>query len=216
MIARLPPTKLDTYREDIQNYITHDKVTLRELKSIIGKLQFATTVVKPGRPFLRRLYDLTMQATKPHHYIRLTKSVKQDLNTWFHFLQHYNGITMIRCPSNADSPLIHWCFQDCFWGTYGTLWIQGTWSEAWKSEDITVLELFPIYPIVYIFKQKIANSDITFHCDNSAICDIINKQTSKHKTIMNIVLPFVLTLLLHNITFTYTTSLDAYLVCIII
>ena len=30
MIARLPPTKLDTYREDIQNYMTHDKVTLRE------------------------------------------------------------------------------------------------------------------------------------------------------------------------------------------
>ena len=58
----LPPTKLDTYREDIQNYMTHDKVTLRELKSIIGKLQFASTVVKPGRPFLRRLYDLTMQA----------------------------------------------------------------------------------------------------------------------------------------------------------
>ena len=81
MTARLPPTKLDTYREDIQNYMTHDKVTLLELKSIIGKLQFVTTVVKPGRPFLRRLYDLTMQATKPHHYIRLTKSVKHDLDT---------------------------------------------------------------------------------------------------------------------------------------
>ena len=204
MIARLPTTKLDTYREDIQNYMTHDKVTLRELKSIIGKLQFATTVVKPGRPFLRRLYDLTMQATKPHHYIRLTKSVKQDLDTWFHFLQHYNGITMIRCPSHADSHSVH-LFTDAsktaFGGTYGTFWIQGTWPEAWKSEDITVLELYPIYLIVCMFKQKIANSDITFHCDNSAICAIINKQTSKHKTIMNIVRPLVLTLLLHNITF---------------
>ena len=59
MIARLPHAKPDTYREDIQNYMTHDKVTLRELKSIIGKLQFATTVVTPGRSFLRRLYDLT-------------------------------------------------------------------------------------------------------------------------------------------------------------
>ena len=130
--------------------------------------------------------------------------MKQDLDTWFHFLQNYNGITMIRCQSNEDSHSVH-LFTDAsktaFGGTYGTFWIQGTWPEAWKSEDITVLELYPIYLIVCMFKQKIANSDITFHCDNSAICAIINKQTSKHKTIMNIVRPLVLTLLLHNITF---------------
>ena len=108
---------------------------------------------------------------------------------------------MIRCPSNAHS--VHF-FTDAsktaFGGTYGTFWIQGTWPEAWKSEDITVLELYPIYLIVCKFKQKIANSDITFNCDNSAICAIINKQTSKHKTIMNYH-STTRALLLQNITF---------------
>ena len=58
MIACLPPEKLDTYREEILRHVTNDKITIRQLKYIIGKLQFATAVVKPGRAFLRRLYDV--------------------------------------------------------------------------------------------------------------------------------------------------------------
>ena len=204
MMARLPLDKLDKYKNDILATITCDKITLRELKSIIGKLQFATTIVKSGRPFLRRLYDLTLQATKPHHYIRLTKSVKHDLDIWFHFLEHYNGKTMIRKLLGTDSHSIH-LYTDAskfaFGGTYGTYWIQGTWPTNWQTQDITVLELYPIFLLVKMFEHKLVNSSITFHCDNSAIVDIINKQTSKHSTIMNILRPLVLTLLLHNITF---------------
>ena len=103
MIARLPPEKLDTYREEILCHVTNGKITLRQLKSIIGKLQFATTVVQPGRAFLRRLCDLAMQVNKQHYYTRLTQSAKQDLDTWYHFLQNYNGITIIRQPSRVDS-----------------------------------------------------------------------------------------------------------------
>ena len=153
MMARLPLDKLDKYKNDILATITCNKITLRELKSIIGKLQFATTVVKPGRPFLRRLYDLTLQATKPHHYIRLTKSVKHDLDIWFHFLEHYNGKTMIRKLLGTDSRSIH-LYTDAskfaFGGTYGTCWIQGTWPTNWQTQDITILELYPIFLLVKI------------------------------------------------------------------
>ena len=203
MVARLPMDKLDKYKHELKLAMTHDKITLRELKSLIGKLQFATAVVKPGRAFLRRLYDMTILTRKPHHYIRLTKSAKQDLDTWFHFLEHYNGKTIIHKPSRADSQSVHLytdASKTAFGGTYGTHWMQGCWPDDWKSQDITVLELYPIYVVVNTFKHKLTNSHIIFHCDNSAIVAIINKQTSKHKTIMSIIRPLVLTLLLY-ITF---------------
>ena len=204
MVARLPIDKLDKYKHELKLAMTHDKLTLRELKSLIGKLQFATAVVRPGRAFLRRLYNMTIQTRKPHHYIRLTKSAKQDLDTWFHFLEHYNGKTIIHKPSRADSQSVHLytdASKTAFGGTHGTHWVHGCWPGDWKSQDITVLELYPIYVIVNTFKHKLTNSHITFHCDNSAIVAIINKQTSKHKTIMRIIRPLVLTLLLYNITF---------------
>ena len=51
-------------------------------------LQFATTVITSGRPFMRRVYDMTMLATKTHHYTRLTQQIKLDIDVWLHFLQH--------------------------------------------------------------------------------------------------------------------------------
>ena len=43
------------------------KVTLKELQSLIGLLNFACAVVKTGRAFLRRLIDLTIGLRSPGH-----------------------------------------------------------------------------------------------------------------------------------------------------
>ena len=43
------------------------KVTLRELQSLIGLLNFACLVVVPGTAFLRRLINLTIGVKRPHH-----------------------------------------------------------------------------------------------------------------------------------------------------
>ena len=122
MIARLPIDKLNRYRDQILTIAKQNKVTLREIKSITGMLQFATTVITSGRPFLRRLYDMTMLATKPHHYIRLTQQVKLDLDVWLHFLQHYNGKTFIHQQLITDSTTAHFysdVSKTAFGATYG-------------------------------------------------------------------------------------------------
>ena len=49
MVARLPCDKLATYSKDISDIVTNNKITLCELKLIIGKLQFGTSVIRPGR-----------------------------------------------------------------------------------------------------------------------------------------------------------------------
>ena len=204
MTARLPADKLQKYRNTIISLMAQSKVTLRELKSIIGMLQFATTVVTPGRPFLRRLYDLTIHANKPHYYIRLNKQTKDDLLMWISFLHTYNGKTLIYSPTIADSSTVHFysdASKSAFGATYGSYWIQGKWPTDWQREDITVLELYPIFLAINIFKLKLTNAHIVFHCDNTAVVTIINKQTSKHKGVMHIIRPMVLTLLTHNVTF---------------
>ena len=69
MQAPLPGDKLSLYKDEIVNTLDKNKVMLRDLQSVIGRLQFATSVVSGGRPFLRRLYDLTINCLS--HTIRL-------------------------------------------------------------------------------------------------------------------------------------------------
>ena len=79
--ARLPEDKLAKCRVMLHNLYTRRTVTLKELQSLIGLLNFTCTVVAPGRAFLRRLIDLTKGIQKLHHDIRLSKGAKSD-NIW--------------------------------------------------------------------------------------------------------------------------------------
>ena len=55
MTAYLSKAKIDSYAQNLTKILSNPKITLRELKSVIGKLQFATSVIRLGQPFLRRL-----------------------------------------------------------------------------------------------------------------------------------------------------------------
>ena len=76
--ARLPEDKLAKARHLLREFLGRQKVTLRELQSLIGVLNFACSVIVPGRAFLRRLIDLTMGIRRPHHHVRLTREVKSS------------------------------------------------------------------------------------------------------------------------------------------
>ena len=76
MEARLPEDKLAICQLLLQ------KVTLRELQSLIGVLNFACSVIMPGRAFLRQLIYLILGVSRPSYHIRLTRQVKLDLILW--------------------------------------------------------------------------------------------------------------------------------------
>ena len=91
MEARLPPDKTAKCQTLISTFLRRKKVTLREIQSLLGLLNFACSVVVPGKAFLRRLIDLTKGVKFSHHFIRLNKSSKADLALWQSFLDDFNG-----------------------------------------------------------------------------------------------------------------------------
>ena len=107
MTTSLPTDQLIAYTADLNDVLTRKKVTLRSLKLLIGKLQFATSVILSGRAFLRRLHDLTIGVSKPFHFIRLNAQTKLDLKMWLSFMQHYNGRTLISYKPSHDSSTLY-------------------------------------------------------------------------------------------------------------
>ena len=55
MEARLPEEKLRKCVTLIYEFLKREKVSLKEMQSLIGLLNFTCSVVIPGRTFLRRL-----------------------------------------------------------------------------------------------------------------------------------------------------------------
>ena len=204
MIAQLPIDKLEQYKQDVEIAIRSDELTLRDLRSLLGKLQFSTSVVTCGRPFLRRLYDLTKGAVNPCKKISIDDDAKSDLKIWLSFLNNYNGRSIIYKKPVHESDDLHF-FSDssktAFGGQFGKDWIHGFWPEKWSKEHINLLEMYPIFALVKLFSSRLKNRSIVFHCDNEAIVNVINNQTCTCPKIMNLVRPFVLELLYNNVLF---------------
>ena len=57
------------------------------MQSVLGKLNFFTRAIRLGRAFVRCLYDATKGVVKPHHYIRVTQSMCEDIFMWCRFLE---------------------------------------------------------------------------------------------------------------------------------
>ena len=89
MQLHLPPGKLDQLKCLVKQWLRRKSCTKRELLSLVGHLSHACKVIKPGRPFLRRLIELSTIAKELHHHNVATRS---DLHWWKFFLEHWNGV----------------------------------------------------------------------------------------------------------------------------
>ena len=200
---RIPDEKLYKYLHELELLINSNDFSLRDLRSIIGKLQHCCTIIKSGRAFLRRLYNLTMGKNNPNHILKISDSVRADLLIWRNFLLTLNKKVFMNNNAfvSADDLNMHTDASSYGYGaTYGSHWFQGQWPNDWQSLNITILEMYPIYMLIGTFKEKLANSKVQIFCDNEAVVYIINKLTSKNNTVMSIVRPLTLMLLKNNIT----------------
>lgn len=205
MQLRLPQDKLLHAKQILHQFSTKRKVTLRQLQSLLGLLNFACKAIKPGRPFLRRLIDLTKGVTNPNFSIRLNKQARADIAAWLVFLQSFNGTSMFLSTHWLSSDTLN-LYSDSagafgFAAVLGSHWFAGAWPSPLQRLHITFKELFPIVLSLEIWGHFLSNSKVIFNSDNLAVVHIINKQTSTESYIMPLVRRLVVAALTHNILF---------------
>ncbi|XP_032231780.2 uncharacterized protein LOC116614660 [Nematostella vectensis] len=205
LVARLPQDKIDKSIQLITSFLRRKKVSLQELQSLIGMLNFACSVVMPGRAFLRRLIDLTINVRAPHHKIRLNISAKEDLKIWLSFLQNFNCKSFFLDEHWVSSPKLR-LFTDAagslgYGAVFGDEWCYGQWPDTWVGKNIAILEFYPIVLSVHLWGHRMTNQCILFFTDNEALVYVINKQSCRDKSLMFFVRHLVALCLKHNILF---------------
>ena len=204
MEARLPVDKIQKIRSLLRDYSSRTKLKLVEIQSLVGLLNFACSVVVPGRCFLRRLIQITKGVRKAHYRIRITSSAKSDMRMWLLFIEQYNCKSFFLADKWESSEVLK-LFTDAsnvgYGGVFQKSWFYGRWPRSFEKYHITVKELFPIVIALESWGHLIANKCIEFYTDNEAVSVIINSQTSRDETLMNLLRRLVLCTLKHNIMF---------------
>ncbi|KAK3087428.1 hypothetical protein FSP39_005841 [Pinctada imbricata] len=205
MECRLPVEKVVKTTHRLQEFSRKKKVQLRDLQSLIGLLNFACSVVVPGRAFLRRLIDLVIGVQSPFHWIRLTKESRADINIWLLFLSQFNGKSVF-LPAKWDSSDCLHLYTDAsgaigYAAVLGTSWFAQTWPHGFDEHHIAIKELFPIVLALELWGLRLKDKKILFFTDNISVVHVINKQSSKDKVLMALIRRLVLVCLCNNILF---------------
>lgn len=220
MSIRIPVEKLQQLKAQLLSLLDKRKVTLKELQSLTGLLNFCIRAIPAGRVFVRRLYDSTCGLSKPHHKRRVSLEMKADIQMWLVFLDCFNGITSYK--------IIDWSNDyefELFTDSAGNIelgcgailqkqWAFMRWPAQWEGteviRDITFLELVPIAMAFSIWGTKLAGKRVILHTDNQALVSILNTQTSKSSRVMHLLRKLVLQGLVYNIQFkaTHIMGLD--------
>ena len=90
MVVRILRDKMQDITLILINIIRKCKVTVAELESLAGKLNFIAKVVPTGRSFTKRVYQC-FQGIPKHRHIVLKHPVLADLRMWKQFLIHFKG-----------------------------------------------------------------------------------------------------------------------------
>ena len=126
----LPQDKLHHLQKLIKVWSTKRASTKKKLESFLGHLSHASTIVRPGRTFLRELFALLHRVKQPHHYTWLSAGARADIMWWKCLLQHWFGHSFF-----SSSPIAHRIYSDASgsWGC-GTIaeiigWFQVPWTQ---------------------------------------------------------------------------------------
>ena len=126
--------------------------TWRELESLAGHLCHACKGVRPGRRFLRGIFQLISRFSKSHFKICLNSEFRAGLEWWHSFIMEWNGVSTLYKHTNSKYGVMRLVLGDV---------LQSTTNSGFKSVGL----------IIQRFQWL--RSTVWFHCDNQAVVDVI-------------------------------------------
>ena len=188
MVLRLPKEKLGELKLLVTEWLGRKSCSVKELQSLAGKLQHACKVVRPGRTFLRRVFDLLKGTPKKRQFVRLNAAFRSDIWWWHRFLESWNGVSML---PGAEAREEFDLFSDAS-GSFGcgawwdSDWLQYAWPTSMAGKSIALKELVPIVMACLIWGSRWRGRALVFHCDNQAVVEVVNAGVGKDPELMQL------------------------------
>ena len=185
-------------------------VTIKQLQSLTGFLNFLCKCVVPGRAFNRRLYSLATCGMKDNLHVNVTREVKQDLLLWQiflseptvfnrRFMEFDTNLTALELFFYTDASSTKGCG-----GVFNDEWFIMEWEDDIFEHpnyypSINYLELYALTIGILNWACKFRNQFVTIFCDNMSVIHMVNSNTSKCAYCMDLIRIIVLHSMIMNV-----------------
>jgi hypothetical protein len=207
MEARLDASRLAELRALCLAWQSKGAASAIELQSLAGKLNFACSVVRPGRIFIRHILqriraiaqmrsERTGRPLPRIAQVSLPPEVHEDVSWWAEFLPRWNGKSLLYDRAWEDAPSIQLVTDACgvgYGGYFGGRWFAGTWSPAVlamahteSAISMPFLELLALVIAAGTFGHLWQRKKIQFHCDCQPAVLAVNGQGSRNPRQMHL------------------------------
>ncbi len=176
------PDRMAEIREILLEWEKKTVATRKEVQSLIGKLQFAGTCVRPGRIFISRMLNFLREMPE-RGKVKVPPDFLKDARWWRIYIARYNGVSMM--------PLANWSAPDCVFSCDACLSGCGGWSGKEyfhalfppsiiaKDLHINALELLTIVLCIKVWGDSWKSQRILVYCDNEASVTVLNSGKTK-------------------------------------
>jgi len=212
----IPSRKLRDIRDELNIWINKEICTLKNLQSLIGKLQHLSCCIRGGRIFVNRLLNSLREATASNtpFCIHISREFKQDLYFWLNLMQDFNGVSIMSELVWSEAETVFSCDSSLF-GSGGINFINGTYfhfnyQKPFSDYPIHLLEMLTLIACCKIWGKYFKGSNILCRSDN--LCTVIAVNDGKSKdTLMQACIRelfYVCTLYSFDIKVNYIASKD--------
>ena len=192
-----------------------DWVTLKELQSIVGVLQYASCVIPAAVPYYRRLLDaqrgFRTAQRRPSLRLKVTPEMTEDIDMWLRMLRVLNnapvsmGITQPACSVRlwTDAAFTGWGY----W--FGSRYRSGSWPSSWRSRfkdegdwEITIAEL-EAWALLIALRDIIGlvpNRRLTCMIDNQSVVGMCRRLSSRSPRCLPIMKEIALLCAIYQVT----------------
>ena len=221
LMLSLPLEKQEKALKLLNEFMDRKKATIHQIQVLTGYLNFLTKAIAPGRTFTRRMYakaalyekgTCNAKPLKPYHHMRIDAEFRFDCEVWQLFLLNFRNAAVCREMVDFDRKgftgheLSFYLDASAnpnlgFGAVHNDYWLYGQWELGYirkYNPSIEYLELFALTAALLTWGDLLRNMQIIIFCDNEAVVQMVNSQTSSCKNCMYLIWLLILNNLVNN------------------
>ena len=181
----IPEEKLQEIRVLLNEWLSYDSCTLKQLQSLIGKLQHVSCCIRGGRIFINRLLNTLREANKLQRTrkIAVSTDLKRELNYWFYLMTNFNGVSIM---SELEWTEVNAVFASdaSMTGAGGVnyenkTYFKLTFPARYLEYKIHILEMLSLLLCCKVWGKHWKGRKIQARSDNQCVVIAVNKGASK-------------------------------------
>ena len=188
MTLEIPGEKLQEIIVLLNEWTRKLFVNIKQVQSLVGKLNFVAKCVKPARLFISRMLEF-MSFMPEEGQVSLSEEFQLDVIWWIEFLHKCNGISMMMVENWSTPDEIVAC-DACNIGCGG--WSNGKYFHCKfpsfiKDQNIHIngLELLKLMLCLKLLGGNWRGKRIVLHCDNMTAVIVLNTGRSHNRFLQN-------------------------------